>query len=49
MIQFDKKSMQKLNQMPDDINSKILSNVYCSNCKDTVKIIDFTETIDKSE
>jgi len=39
MIKFDKKAMQKFNQIPDDIKSKILSNVYCSDCKDTVKII----------
>ena len=44
MIKFNKKAMQKFNQIPDDIKSKILSNVYCSSCKDTVKIV-FKDTI----
>ncbi len=46
MIKFDKKAMNKFNQIPDDIKSKILSNVYCSICKDTVKIVDFEATMD---
>ncbi len=49
MIKFDKKAMQKFNQIPDDIKSKILSNVYCLNCKDTVNIINFTATVDKDD
>jgi hypothetical protein len=49
MIKFDKNAMQKFNQIPDDIKSKILSNVYCSDCKDTVKIINFTATIDRCD
>ena len=49
MIKFDKKAMRKFNQIPDDIKSKILSNVYCSNCKDTVKIINFTATVDRDD
>lgn len=49
MIKFNKKAMQKFNQIPDDIKSKILSNVYCSNCEDTVKIVDFEATIDKND
>jgi len=46
MIKFDKKAMQKFNQIPDDIKAKILSNVYCSNCKDTVKIVEFEASMD---
>lgn len=46
MIKFDKKAMQKFNQIPDDIKSKILSNVYCSNCKNVVKIVDFEASMD---
>lgn len=49
MIKFDKKAMQKFNQIPDDMKSKILSNVYCSHCNDTVKIVDFTATINKDD
>ncbi len=49
MIKFNKKAMQKFNQIPDDIKSKILSNVYCSNCKDMVKIVDFEATMDKDD
>ena len=45
VVKFDKEAMQKFNNIPDDIKAKILSNVYCSNCKDTVKIVDFTATI----
>jgi hypothetical protein len=37
MIKFDKKAMNKFNQIPDDIKSKILSNVYCSKCVDNGK------------
>lgn len=40
-MQFDKKAMQKFNQIPDDMTTKLLSNVYCSNCKNAVKIVDF--------
>ena len=49
MIKFDKKAMQKFNQIPDDIKSKILSNVYCSNCKNVVKIVDFEASMDGSD
>ena len=49
MIKFDKKAMQKFNQIPDDMKAKILSNVYCSNCKDTVKIVEFTATTDRDD
>jgi len=46
MIIFDKQAVKKFNQIPDDIKSKILSNVYCSKCKDTVKIVNFTAHMD---
>ena len=49
MIKFDKKAMQKFNQIPDDIKSKILSNVYCSNCKNVVKIVDFEASMDEDD
>ena len=41
--------MQKFNQIPDDVKSKILSNAYCSSCKDTVKIVDFEGKLDKGD
>lgn len=46
MIKFDKKAMEKFNQIPDDVKSKILSNVYCSKCRDTVKIVEFEASMD---
>ena len=46
MIKFDKKAMQMFNQIPDDVKPKILSNVYCSNCKDVVKIVEFEGSMD---
>ncbi|MDP2077948.1 MAG: hypothetical protein Q8J85_07845 [Sulfuricurvum sp.] len=49
MIKFDKKAMQKFNQIPEDMKSKILSNVYCSHCNDTVRIVDFTATTVKGD
>jgi hypothetical protein len=49
MIKFDKKAMQKFNQIPDDIKSKILFNVYCPNCKDTVRIVEFEATLDRED
>lgn len=44
MIKFDKKAMNKFNQIPDNIKSKLLSNVYCSKCVCMVKIVDFEAT-----
>ncbi len=44
MIKFDKKAMNRFNQIPDDIKSKLLSNVYCSKCADMVKIVNFEAT-----
>lgn len=49
MIKFDKKAMNKFNQIPDDIKLKLLSNVYCSKCADMVKIVDFEATMDKDD
>jgi len=49
MIKFDKKVMQKFNQIPDDIKSKILSNVYCSKCKTTARIVDFSAIIENND
>ena len=46
MIKFDKKAMNKFNQIPDNIKSKLLSNVYCSKCAGMVKIVDFEATMD---
>lgn len=41
--------MIKFNQIPNEIKSKLLSNVYCSKCKDIVKIVDFEATIGKDD
>ena len=49
MIKFDKKAMQKFNEIPDDMKSKLLSNVYCSTCKGMVKIVDFQATMDRDD
>ncbi|MCK9454730.1 hypothetical protein [Sulfurimonas sp.] len=49
MIKFNKKAMQKFNQIPDDIKSKTLSNVYCSACKGTTTIVDFVATVDRND
>ncbi|PHR54156.1 MAG: hypothetical protein COA44_13990 [Arcobacter sp.] len=49
MIKFEKKAMERFNKIPNDVKSKILSNVYCAKCKDTVKIIDFEATMDEDD
>jgi hypothetical protein len=49
MTQFTPEAMQIFNKIPDDIKSKILSNVYCSKCKDSVKIVDFKGSIDSGD
>lgn len=49
MIKIDTKAMQKFGQIPDEMKAKILSNVYCSHCKDTVRIVDFEATTDKGD
>ena len=49
MIKFSKEAMKRWNEIPSDIQPKLLSNTYCSRCKDTVKIIDFEATMDKAD
>lgn len=49
MIEISKKAMQRWNLIPADVQPKLLLNVYCSNCKDSVKIIDFKATISKHD
>lgn len=49
MTKFTKESMNKWNQIPSDIQVKLLLNVYCSKCKDTIKIIDFEAFMDSSD
>lgn len=49
MIKFDKKALQAFNQIPGDMKSKILSNVYCAHCNDTVQIVDFTAKMEKGD
>ena len=41
MIKLSQEAMQRWNQIPDDVKPKLLENVYCSKCKDTVKIGNF--------
>ena len=41
MIKFSQKAMQRWNQLHDKVKLHLLENVYCSKCKDVVKIIDF--------
>ncbi len=49
MIKFDKKAMQRFNQIPEEIKPKILSNVYCTSCREMVTIIDFEGRIEGSD
>lgn len=49
MITFNKEAMSKWNEIPSDIQIKLLSNVYCSKCKDTVKIVDFEASMDAND
>jgi len=49
MIKFDKKAMQRFNEIPDDIKPKILSNVYCTNCRSMVKIVEFEASIEDND
>ena len=49
MITFDKKAMNKFNKIPDNIKSKLLSNVYCPKCADIVKIVNFEATMDNDD
>ena len=41
--------MARFNQIPDDIKSKLLSNVYCSKYADMIKIVDFEATMDNDD
>ena len=47
MIKFTQQAMQRWNQIPDDVRPQLLNNVYCSKCKDAVKIINFEALIDE--
>lgn len=50
MIQFSKDAMKQWNKIPSDIQNKLLSNVFCSHCKQAVTAIDFTaQIIDSSD
>jgi len=49
MIKFSQKAMQKWNQIDDKVQLHLLENVYCSKCKDAVKIIDFEASIDGND
>ena len=49
MIKFDKKAMHRFNQIPDDIKPKILSNVYCTSCREMVTIIDFEGSMEGND
>lgn len=41
MIKITQEAMRRWKQIPDDVKPQLLSNVYCSKCKDTVKIVNF--------
>ncbi len=45
MIKLSQKAMRRWNKIPDNIKSRLLSNVYCSNCKDMVTIVNFKAEI----
>jgi hypothetical protein len=45
MVKLNQKAMKRWNEIPDDIKSQLLSNVYCSKCNDTVKIVHFEANI----
>lgn len=49
MIKLSKEAIRRWNQISSDIQQKLLSNVYCLKCKDTVKIVDFEATMDKDD
>ena len=49
MIKLSKEAMRRWNEIPTDIQPKLLSNVYCSKCKDMVEIVDFEATMDKDD
>jgi hypothetical protein len=41
MIRISQEAMRKWNQIPSDVQGKILSNVYCSHCRCMTTIVDF--------
>jgi len=45
MIKFSQEAMRRWSEIPDDVKPQLLSNVYCSKCKDTVVIINFKAEI----
>ncbi len=45
MIKLSQEAMRRWNEIPDNIKPKLLSNVYCSKCKDMVTIINFQAEI----
>ena len=45
MIKLSQKAMRRWNKIPDNIKSRLLSNVYCSNCKGMVTIVNFKAEI----
>lgn len=45
MIKLSQEAMRRWNEISDDIKPQLLSNVYCSKCKDTVTIINFNAEI----
>ena len=49
MIKFNKKAMQRFNEISDNIKPKILSNVYCTNCRSMVKIVEFEASIEDND
>ena len=49
MIKISNNAMRQWNQIPTNIQAKILNNVYCLNCSDTVRIKDFILNLDKSK
>ncbi len=49
MLKITKEAMQRWNQIPDDVKPQLLSNVYCSKCKDAVTIINFQASMDGND
>jgi len=45
MIKISQEAMKRWGQIEDNIKTLLLSNVYCSKCSDTVKIVKFTPEI----
>ena len=45
MIKLSQEAMQRWNTIDDDIKQILLENVYCSKCKDTVKIVNFDASV----